>query len=141
MNTTNTKPHITSNALQNRFASPVSENQFKKADIGVVPANTRSNLQMAERNFIEWEKQHDQQEPEDPKPLDLLQSHIAELACKTLCKFVLETRNSSGQHYPPATIRSLLSGINRILKENKAPFSILDKDAHSFAICTGQWIQ
>ena len=53
MNTTNTKPHITSNALQNRFAFPVSENQLKKADIGVVPANTRSNLQMAERNFIE----------------------------------------------------------------------------------------
>ena len=58
----------------------------------------------------------------------MLQSHDAKLVCKTLCKFVLEIRNSSGQHYPPATIRSLLNGLNRILKENKTPFSILDND-------------
>ena len=141
MNITNTKPHITSNALQNRFASLVSENHLKKADTGVVPANTRSNLQQAERNFIEWEKQHNQQELEDPEPLDLLQSHDAELVYKTICKFVVETRNSSGQHYPPATIRSLLSGINHTMKENKASFSILDKDAQSFAICARQRIQ
>ena len=62
----------------------------------------------------------------------MLQSRDAKLVCKTLCKFVLETRNSSGQHYPPATIRCLLSGLNRILKENKAPFSILGKDDPQF---------
>ena len=62
----------------------------------------------------------------------MLQSHDAKLVCKTLCKFVLKTQNSSRQHYPPATIRCLLSGLNHILKENKAPFSILDKDDPQF---------
>ena len=90
-NITNTKSHITSNAQQNRLASPVSEKQLKKAATGVVPANTRSNSQWAERSFIEWAKQRNQQKLEDPVPLDLLQSHDAEQVCKTLCKFVLET--------------------------------------------------
>ena len=109
------KPHITAGAQQperNQFASPVTENQLKKAADGVVPENIRRNTQWAKRNFTSWAIQCNQQVPEDPVPLDLLRSHDAELVCKSLCKFVLETRNSSGQHYPPATIRALLSGIN-----------------------------
>ena len=37
-----------------------------------------------------------------------------------------------GKKYPPTTTRSLLSGLNRILKELKAPFSILDKGNPAF---------
>ena len=68
----------------------------------------------------------------DPVPVDLLSCHDAELVCKNLCRFVLETRNSNGQPYPPATIRSLLSGLNRTLKSNKAPFSIFNKEDTRF---------
>ena len=32
-----------------------------------------------------------------------------------------------GSVYPPATLRSLVSGLNRILHSNRAPFSVLDK--------------
>ena len=111
---------------------PISGNQLKKAATGVVPTNTRCNSQWAERNFIEWAKQRNLQKLEDPVPSDRLQSNDTELVCKTLCKFVLKTRNSSGQQYPPATIRSLLSWLNHIFKEKKAPFSILDKDDPQF---------
>ena len=38
----------------------------------------------------------------------------------------METHNA--EPYPPATLRLLLSGINHILKANKAPFSIFNKE-------------
>ena len=40
----------------------------------------------------------------------------------------METCNTNRGPYPPATLRSLLSGINRILKANKAPFLIFNKE-------------
>ena len=129
------KSHIIAGAQQpeqNQFASPVNENQLKKAADDVVPENTSCNTQWAERDFTSWAIQRNQQVPEDPVPLDLLGSLDAELVCKPLCKFVLKTRNSSGQHYPPATMRALLSAINRIFTENKALFSIFNKDDPQF---------
>jgi len=43
-----------------------------------------------------------------------------------------DTQRTDGSQYPPATLRSLLSGVNCVLQENKAPFSILDKGDYSF---------
>ncbi len=65
-------------------------------------------------------------------PSNLLSSHDAELVCKWLSRFVLETRKSDGSPYPPATLRSLVSGLNRVLQIKKAPFSVLDKSDHRF---------
>ena len=70
--------------------------------------------------------------PDDPVPLDLLNSHDPVLVSKHLQRFVMETRNTNGESYTPATLRSLLSGINRILKANKAPFSIFNKEDPAF---------
>ena len=98
----------------------------------MVLENTRCNTQWAERNFTSWAIQRNQQVLEDPVPLDLLGSYDAELVCKTLCTFVIETCNSSGQYYPPATTRALLSVINQIFRENKALFSILNKGDPQF---------
>ena len=70
--------------------------------------------------------------PDDPFPLDLLSSHDPVLVSKHLQHFVMETRNTNGESYTPATLRSLLSGINRILKANKAPFSIFNKEDPAF---------
>ena len=36
------------------------------------------------------------------------------------------------QSTPPATLRSLVSGLNRVVQSNKAPFSALDKSDHRF---------
>ena len=42
---------------------------------------------------------------------DMLKSHDAELVCKWLCRYVMETRREYGNPYPPSTLRSLLSGV------------------------------
>ena len=54
--------------------------------------------------------------PNDPVPSDTISCH----GPATVSIFVLEARNQMGEKYPPATIRS-------ILRETKAPFSILDR--------------
>ena len=47
-------------------------------------------------------------------------------------RFVLEARKEDGQAYNPATIRSLLSGLNRVMQENGTQFSILNKADPAF---------
>ena len=76
---------------------------------------------------MEWASSRSAITPDDPVPPNLLESNNPELLCKWLCRYVMETRRTDGSEYPPATLRSLLSGVNRVLQENKAPFSILDK--------------
>ena len=119
-------------ANQSRFIAPVSSPERVKAAKGVIPANTRANSNWAIKNFKEWASNRSTMAPNDPVPPDLLKSHDPELLCKWLCRYVMETRRTDGTQYPPATLRSLLSGVNRILQENKAPFSILDKDDRRF---------
>ena len=46
--------------------------------------------------------------------------------------FVLEARRSDGQPYPPATLRSLVSGIQRGMQSQKAPFLLLDRSDTRF---------
>ncbi len=50
-----------------------------------------------------------------------------------MCCFVLEVRTKDGKTYPPGSIRSILSGLNRILKDSKVPFSILNKTDQHFS--------
>ena len=110
-----------------RFGFPTSENELSKAAKGVVPTNTMSNTRWAENNFVTWARERNKCVPDDPVPLDLLRSQDANLVNKNLCRFILETRREDGNPYPPGTLRSLLSALNRIMQANKAPFSIYDK--------------
>ena len=96
------------------FALPVLESELEIAVCGVVPTNTQFNTQWAERNFTAWAIQQNAIASDDPVPLDLLSSHNPVLVSKLLQRFVMETRNTNTEPYPPATLRSLLSGINRI---------------------------
>lgn len=111
-----------------RFGSPTSEEKLSKAAKGVVPSNTANNTRWAESNFLNWVRERNKRVPDEPVPLDLLKSHNADLVSKQLCRFVLETRREDGNRYPPATLRSLLSALNRIMQENKVPFSIFNKN-------------
>ena len=45
---------------------------------------------------------------------------------------MLEIRKTDGSLYPPASLRSLICGLNRILQSNKAPFSVVDKGDPQF---------
>ena len=115
-----------------RFAQPVESPEREKAAKGVIPAKTAASTQWALKNFNDWAHNRSFVDSAEAVPSNLFSSHDAELVCKWLSSFVLETRKSDGSPYPPATLRSLVSGLNRVLQSNKAPFSVLDKSDHRF---------
>ena len=114
---------------RSRFAKPVDSVTLQEAEKGVVLAKTEASTQWALRTFSCWASSRSSSSSEIVAP-DLPRSHDAELVCKWLCCFVLEARKTDSSRYPPATLRSLVSGLNRQLQRNKAPFFVLDK---------GQW--
>ena len=59
--------------------------------------------------------------------LYLLASYHADLVCKWLWWFLMETRKTDGSLYPPSSLRSLICGVNCVLQSNEAPFSVVDK--------------
>ena len=63
---------------------------------------------------------------------DILCCNDPERLSNQLRLFVLEVRKMDGEKYPPGTIKSLLSGINRELAKNKADFSIMDRSDRRF---------
>ena len=98
-----------------RFPLPTRSPQRKMAARGVIPRNTEASTQWALRNFIAWAKNREAAGDSHAVPKDLLESHDAELVCKWLSLYVMETRREDGGRYPPTTIRNLISGLNRIL--------------------------
>ena len=113
-----------------RFAKPKTSPERQEAAVGVVPKNTHNSSQWALQNFNTWAT--NRSSLGHPVPERLLESHDAKLLCKYLSLYVMETRREDGKPYHPSTIRVLLSGINRILQANKAPFSVLDKSNPDF---------
>ena len=113
----------------NRFSAPVSEEKVDEAAKGVVPFNTKKNNGWAERTFYDCVQERNKLMPGDPVPTDLLQCHDTSVVSKYLRYFVLEARTQDCQKYPPSTLRSLLSELNRRVK---GPFSILDKGNPAF---------
>ena len=77
---------------------------------------------------MEWAENRRVQVPGDAAPANLLECHDAATVSKYLRMLVLKTRKTDGTKYTTGSIRLLLSGLNRVLKE-KALFSILD-DGH-----------
>ena len=119
-------------SASSRFAGPTSSPERMKAARGVIPKNTKASTDWALRNFNSWAKNRKSIDPAQAVPPDLLSSDDPSLVCKWLCLYMMETRREDGQPYPPSTIRNLVSGLNRILQENKAPFSVLDRNDYRF---------
>ena len=65
--------------------------------------------------------------PDNPVPEDVLVSHDADLLCDWLSHYVLETRQSSGEPYPPKSIYSLLCGLLRVAREKDFVLNFLDQ--------------
>ena len=116
---------------QDRFGS-VTWEDFELAAEGVVPENTKFSNNWAARTFQTWAEQRNLKEHENSVPEDLLWEPDAERLCHFLRLFVLETRRTDGKTYPPATLNSLLRGVNRVLLKNQATFSILNNSDHRF---------
>ena len=112
-------------STNHRFATPKTSPERRKAAEGVVPSNTKSSTRWAENTFNLWAESC--RGSKEPVPEGLLQCHDAAVVCKWMCLFVLEARRADSKPYPPSTLRNILSGLNRILQSNKAPFSILNK--------------
>ena len=117
----------TNDSSRQRFAPPTSSPEREKASKGTIPSNTEASLQWALRNFNEWAVNCCSLLPDDPVSKDLLASHDADLVCKWLCRYLMETRKTDGSLYPPSTLRSLICGLNRIIQSNQVPFSVVDK--------------
>ncbi|XP_011407854.1 PREDICTED: glutamine-rich protein 1-like [Amphimedon queenslandica] len=111
-----------------RFSSPISQEVLAEAAKGVVPANTKKCTSWAVKVFYSWMECRNVQVPQDLIPADILKSPDPHVLCKFLRCFVLEVRKEDGTMYPPSSIRSILGGLHRVLRENGATFSIFDKD-------------
>ena len=112
---------------KDRFSTPVSDEQQKEAAKGVTPDNTKLSNDWAVKNLRAWMVFGNSMKPEDPVPTDLLSCKDPHVLCKWLCSYVQETKKESGELYPATTLRSLLSGIQRVLHANKVPFNLFDK--------------
>ena len=105
----------TSSKVQ-RFPPPMLSPERAAAARGVVPCNTSSNTQWALNNFNSCAKECSKLGPSHAVPTNLLESHDAELVCKWLCLFMLETQREDKKPYHLPTIRNLVSGLNRVLQ-------------------------
>ena len=126
------KPRL-SLSLKGKNTKIAKSTRFEKVDSsylevaakGVVPENTIRNNRWVVNNFSEWKKsiiENDQFVPDD-----LLSCTDADLVCKWLCRYVLETRQESGKPYPPKSLYMLLCGLLRISRSEGGPFNFLDK--------------
>ena len=112
-----------------RFRPPVNDKEYVTAAKGVIPVNTKSATNWALGVFkVGMKERHEVMASPDEIPKNILDCRDPCVLSKFLRYFVLEVRKEDGSAYPPASIRSILSGINRVLKDNGAPFSIMNKE-------------
>ncbi len=75
------------------------------------PKNTKNSTSWAVRNLNEWYKWHNSQPVAEQCPVDFCRQTVL-LKCSTnriwLQLYVAETRNKTGQPYPPKSLYSLL---------------------------------
>ena len=108
-----------------RFASEQKLTQLAK---GLVPENTSKSTKWAINNFEAWMRARNASHSEDPIPEDVLMSTDTNILNTHLSRFVVETRKSNGEAYPPATLHQLLCGVLRYMRDcNPGCPNFLDK--------------
>ena len=114
--------------------SLTTELDVEEASKGVVPANTERANTWALKNYEAWARNRNSIDPNHTVPGDLLSSNDPEMACKWIQKFVMETRQESGEPYPPKSLYAILCGLYRVCKSNGVTFNFLDKKDARFAV-------
>ena len=114
------QPHPSS--ASGRFKR-VTDQELSKLAEGLVPQNTAKMTSWAQKNFQKWMSNSNVCNPSDPVPEDFLQCTDPVTLNKHLSKFIVETRKSSGELYPPVTLHQLLCGILRYMRRKKIPGS------------------
>ena len=83
------------------------------------PENTTINTRWAGKNVVDWAASYNERHPDAKCPEGVLLSDSAEEVSLWLKKYVLPTRKTTGEKYPPRTIHLLLSGLQRYMSEQK----------------------
>ena len=119
------EPHPSTSS--SRFAH-ASEEELSKLAEGFVPANTTKATAWALNNFQQSVASRHSLNPCDPVPDDILQCTDPQVLNNHLSKYVVETRKSNGDFYPPVTIHQLLCSILRHMRsKNPSCPNFLDK--------------
>ena len=96
------------------------------------PKNTAYSTKWALRNYRDWVQQRNSHS-DQKVPEALLTSGSAQQLDHWLSFYVLETRNSKGNSYPPKTLYQLFSGLLRHMRTvNPNAPNFLDKSNHTF---------
>ena len=76
--------------------------KYTEMSIPFVPTNTRKNNDWAYNNFLAWREHRNMSFPDDPCPIDLIESPPWDTTAmaKWLPRYACETRNVSGGKYP-----------------------------------------
>ena len=102
-----------------------SEQQLSELAKGLVPENTSKSTKWALNNFDAWLKARNVCHPDNPVPEDILMSSDPEVH---LSRFIVETRKSNGETYPPCILRYMR-------KQNPSCPNFLDKNDFDFIRC------
>ena len=95
-----------------RFAL-ASDDEIAQLAKVLVPQNTAKMTNWELKNFNEWKTNRNKHNPADPVPDDIFNCSDPVILSSHLSRFVVETRKSTGEHYPPTT---LLCGILRHMR-------------------------
>ena len=107
-----------------RFATRVSDSELEVAKKSAIPKNTDKSTNWAVRIWKEWSASRQQTCPSHTEwPTHLLITQPKELNY-WLSKFVLEARKTSGVCYPPDTLYSICSGLQRYIRQDRPEINI-----------------
>uniref|UniRef100_A0A1X7TT57 DUF3504 domain-containing protein n=1 Tax=Amphimedon queenslandica TaxID=400682 RepID=A0A1X7TT57_AMPQE len=119
---------------EKRFGS-VSEEALSSMAKTQMTKNTEKSSKWAMANFVEWFHEYNKRNEDATCPEEVITPSCSkDLLNKWLCVYISETRNKSGELYPPSTIQSLLSGILRYMRqENPSYPNFFSKDDPAFS--------
>lgn len=125
-------PSVKKQKLATRFKA-VTEKDLESYSEKQPPKKTAYSTAWAVRNYLDWVKQRNLRSPSAPVPEVLLTTGTSEQLDRWLSFYILETRNSKGNAYPPKTLYQLLSGLLRHMRSTNpnAP-NFLDRTNLSF---------
>ena len=129
---------LSSSTSSERFSTFVDDEQLAVLSKGIVSANTDKSTKWALANFAAWKKARNENYPANPVLEDLLTSNDPAVLNAQLSRFVLETRKSNGEFYPPKTLHQLLCGLLRHMRDiNPGCPNFLDKKDSRFKALHG----
>ena len=118
----NAQPHPA--ATTKRFKVLKTDEEVEEAKKKSIPKNTEKSTTWSVNVWKEWSAHRRQTcTSYTDWPTHLLIAQPIELDY-WLCKFVLETKKSNGEHYPPDTLYAICNGLLRFIRETRPEINI-----------------